>query len=157
VDKKDILIAEETAKGKSQLMIQRETGISQSTISRRLKKPEIREMVENLQAELVQDTAQEVKDAITDLVRGYKNNTCKGKKAEIEKEHGFKCISRIAEMTGMFPTHTTPILLQQNFMQNDAAISEELSVLSRFIQSRLADVLDVTPDEAEPETPVSAS
>jgi hypothetical protein len=152
MDKRDMLIAGETAKGKTQLMIERETGITQPTISRRLKKPEVREMVGRLQCELIQDTAEDVKTAITELVKGYKANACKGRKAEIEKEHGFKCMQRIAEMTGMFPAHTPSILLQQNFNQPDPAISEELSVLSEFIQSRWAkvEVLDVTPDEAEP-------
>jgi hypothetical protein len=149
MNKKDMLIATETAKGKTQLMVEQETGIPQPTVSRRLKKPQVREMVDRLQCELIQDTAEEIKATITDLVKGYKANTCKGKKAAVEKEHGFKCISRIAEMTGMFPSHTPSILLQQNFNQPDPAVSEELSVLSRFIQSRLAEVLDVTPDQAD--------
>ncbi|HAR94612.1 MAG TPA: hypothetical protein DCR97_01395 [Deltaproteobacteria bacterium] len=136
MDARDMLIATETAKGKTQLMIEAETGIPQYSISRRLKKAEVRELVENLQSELIQDTAEDVKTTITGLVKGYKANTCKGRKAEIEKEHGFKCISRIAEMTGMFPSHTPSILVQQNFNQSDSAVSEELHQLKAFLEQR---------------------
>lgn len=105
MNKKDILIATETAKGKTQLMIEAETGIPQPTISRRLKKPETKKPV-NVFSLSLQDTADEVKTVLTNLVREYKTNTGKGRKEEIEKEHAFRCLQRIAEMTGMFPTHT---------------------------------------------------
>lgn len=151
MNERDIIIATERAKGKTQQIIAAETGIPQPAISRHLKKPEVREMVERLQLELIQDTAEDVKVAITELVKGYKTNACKGKKATVEKEHAFKAIQRIGEMMGIFPSHTPSILIQQSFNRPDQAIAEELSVLSRFIQSRMAEVedLEVTPEEAE--------
>ena len=75
-----------------------------------------------------------------------KANTCKGKKREIEKEHAFKCLQRIAEMTGMFPSHTPSILIQQIFNQPDPSETEELRQLKAFLDQQWdSAVIDANP------------
>ncbi|HLA26363.1 MAG TPA: hypothetical protein VJZ49_00550 [Syntrophales bacterium] len=52
MDTKDIVIASAAAQGMNQEMIEAKTGIPQSTVSRRLNKPEIKKLIERIQQEL---------------------------------------------------------------------------------------------------------
>lgn len=126
----DIKIAAERANGETMQKIANKNGCDVSTISRKLQKPEIKALVERVQSQVVEETAQTVADNLIHLIRNYKSQSCESKASEIEKAHGFKATERIAEAIGILPSHTPSIIINRLNQQNVSISADVLDILA---------------------------
>jgi hypothetical protein len=76
------------------------------------------------------------------------------KKSEIEKEHGFKCLTKMAETMGIFPTHTqSSVMINILNQQLVPEVTKEVHGLQAFIDGQWAEVLtDDLSDNKDAET-----
>ena len=151
---KDLAIAVTASQGLTQEEIAAKIGTSQTTVSRRLKQPEVKELIEEIQIALIEDTAGKTKEVIGNLINRYESNACLDKKSEIEKEHGFKCLTKMAETMGIFPSHTqSSVMINVLNQQIVPEATEELRQIEPFLQHQWQSaVTDVTLDNGVDET-----
>ncbi len=133
---KDLAIAVTASHGLTQEEIAAKVGISQTTVSRRLKRPEVKALIEEIQITLIEATAEKTKEIISNLINRYESNACLDKKSEIEKEHGFKCLTKMAETMGIFPAHTQSSVMINILNQQIApAVTKEIQAIGYTIAS----------------------
>ena len=164
----DIQLAEQRAEGLPLHEIARQNGFHESTASRKLQKPEIKALVERIQAELIKTSIPQAAENIRHAVEQYKPQAAlpTNQRDSQLREHGFKASQRLLESVGILPSHTPSVLIQQIFNQNDPQIGQELGQLKEFLLSRYGPddhngdlVIDVQPQdmvsEVKPTTPIT--
>jgi DNA-binding transcriptional regulator LsrR (DeoR family) len=68
---KDLAIAVTAAQGLTQEDIAAKIGMSQTTVSRRLKRPEVKSLIEEIQIALTESTAEKTKEIIANFINSY--------------------------------------------------------------------------------------
>ena len=175
----DIQLAEQRAAGQTLENIGNLNNLPLTTTHRRLQRPEVKALIERIQAELIETSVPIAADNIKHAVEKYKEPATtitvtdkKGNTKELPyvdeqlREHGFKASQRLLESVGILPSHTPSVLIQQIFNQNDPQIGQELGQLKEFLLSRYGPddhngdlVIDVQPQdmvsEVKPTTPIT--
>jgi len=137
--KDDLKMAELRAAGESLEKIGKATGVPLTTTARRLGRPEMRAVVEAIQAELIAETVPQAADNIRHAVMSYKE---KDSDAQL-RDHGYKASQRVLEAVGVLASHTPSVLVQQIYNAADAETSQDLHDISAFLRARYEDVIDV--------------
>lgn len=140
-----LTIAQQRAAGATQQEIADQLGCNNGTVSRRLAKPEVRALIERLQAEVIEQAVPQAVDNIRYSVEQYRST----EDAQL-REHGYKASSRMLEMAGIWPSHTPSTLIQQIYNDNSTTITAELGQLQAFIRHQWGNqddpqVIDVAP------------
>ena len=89
------------------------TGLHPATVYRKRTQSGLKDLIEEAQQQIIQDNIAQVAQTVTRLVHSYDDNKCMDDGSKLEKQHGFKVIAKLAEATGIFPSHT-----QATFVQN---------------------------------------
>ncbi len=125
-------------------------GVSDSTATRRLQKPQMKALVERLHTELIDSSLAQSRDNIRHAINVYRTTP---KDDPQLREHGWKASNKMLESVGIFPSHTPSVLIQNIFNEGDTVtVSAELSQLGEFLRDRwsgacpdVPDVVDITP------------
>lgn len=126
ITKLDIKAAREYAKGSPPREVARKLGISARAASSKIKKPELRSLLEHIQKRTIERSAQLAADNIIHVISTYKDNNCSSNKKRIEKTHGFRASERIAESIGVFPSRVESPVVLQILNQGNLVISPEI-------------------------------
>ena len=164
----DIQLAEQRAAGQTLENIGNLNNLPLTTTHRRLQRPEVKALIERIQAELIETSVPIAADNIRHAVEQYKPQADlpSDQRDSQLREHGFKASQRLLESVGILPSHTPSVLIQQIFNQNDPQIGQELGQLKEFLLSRYGPddhngdlVIDVQPQdmvsEVKPTTPIT--
>jgi phage terminase small subunit len=122
-------------------------GVHESTISRKLSKPEVKAYLEELQARLVSKTLSKAVDNIHEVVEGYKTAPDESKRCE----HGFKASLRLMESTGLLTSNQQSIYIQQIYNDNRTEMPEIVKELFNRVTAApqtnlLDDAIDIIPE-----------
>ena len=109
------------AQGKSQMETAKETRVSVSTISRLVKKPDIRELIEEQRERLSSGLPQAAANVLS-LINGMQSAT-----DTRSKELGYKASSDLLKSFGLFPSATPSIAVTQIYNESAVIVSPELA------------------------------
>ena len=109
------------AQGKSQMETAKETRVSVSTISRLVKKPDIRELIEDQRERLSSGLPQAAANVLS-LINGMESAP-----DTRSKELGYKASSDLLKSFGLFPSATPSIAVTQIYNENAVIVSPELA------------------------------
>ena len=138
----DILqIADERMNGSTLQEIASKEGCHESTISRKLSKPEVKAYLDRLQSHLIEKTLPIAADNIHHCIESYKT---KDKEDSQAREHGFKASLKVMESAGLLPGNQQSIYIQQVYNDNRSEMPDIVKDLfNRVTGSKQANLLDV--------------
>ena len=141
-------IADERIQGATLQEISSVRGLHESTISKKLSKPEVKAYLDKLQSELIAKTLPQAVDNIHQAIEGYKTAPDESKKCE----HGFKASLRLMESAGLLTSNQQSIYIQQIYNDNRTEMPDIVKELfSRVTGASQINLLDNAID-IEPET-----
>ena len=149
----DMQIAEERVQGLTLQEISSPRGLHESTISKKLSKPELQNYLDKLQIELINNTLPIAAENIHHAINKYKSGatikalTKDGQEIELPdsqlRDHGFKASLRVLESTGLLNSHAPSVIFQQIINDNSQHI--HLEEASKTALSHLG-VIDIDPE-----------
>ena len=116
----DEYIAAKTVEGESKAQIARELGLSPLTVSKRLQRKHVAELVENLRNGLVTTTLPSAVVNVKKVIEEYADSHATdelGKMPEAlhqRREHGFKASIEVMKGAGLLPSNGGNVYVQQN-------------------------------------------
>ncbi|MDD5722640.1 MAG: hypothetical protein PHY29_02745 [Syntrophales bacterium] len=157
----DAQIISSTAHGYASREVARQTGVSPSTVQRRLRAPEIRAAVERLHDELMSTSLAEAANNIKHMIHSYQEpglhvikRARDGSTTEMQvfdeqlREHGFRASMEMLRSVGILPSQGTAILIQNIYNDNRTeAIPPEITTLLGRQQMVSQPVIDVEYEE----------
>ena len=156
----DIAIATQRAAGATLRQIEASgIGVSDATASRRLSRPELRDLVEQIQQRTIAQALPQAADNITHAISSYRaprtvqatlpdGSTDIIPNPDVDaqlREHGYKASLEILRATGILPSHTPSVLIQQIFhAEGDIHLDSAASTAMQHLG-----VIDISPVEGE--------
>lgn len=136
ITEQDIRIAEQRAAGATLQQLATTNGFAdRSGPFKRLQHPEIKAMVEAIQADLIATSIPQAADNIRHAVDQYRPQAAlpADQRDTQLREHGFKASQRLLESIGILPTHTQSIVFQQLIQGNQITLGADITqVLSQL-------------------------
>lgn len=99
------------------------TGLDPSTVYRKRTKSGLKDVIEAAQQQIIRENITQVAQIVTRLVHSYDNNRCMDDGSKLEKQHAWKSIEKLAEATGIFPSHTQSVLIQNIYNDHRTELS----------------------------------
>ena len=124
-------IVDERVNGATLQEISTPRGIHESTVSKRLSRPEVKAHLERLQSSLIEKTLHLAVDNIHQVVDGYRTAPDESKKCE----HGFKASIRLMESAGLLTSQQQSIYIQQIYNDNRTEIPDIVKELFQRVTS----------------------
>jgi DNA-binding Xre family transcriptional regulator len=131
---RDRTIAAERLKGKTYRELSEQFGLSKSSLHHILSDDEMRDVIETGTRE------------ITGLIPKAVGNYEKLLDSTDEKVR-LKASQDVLQTTGIMPSHTQSNIMVNILNKTDIIITKELEQLSKFLQSRLEDVIDIVEED----------
>lgn len=124
-------IADERMNGATLQEIASKEGVHESTISRKLSKPEVKAYLDRLQSNLIEKTLPIAADNIHHCIESYKTKDQDSQ----AREHGFKASLKVMESAGLLPGNQQSIYIQQIYNDNRTETPDIVRELfSRVVQ-----------------------
>lgn len=133
-------VAAHLAAGGTQKAIANQLGVDPATTCRIANKPATKELINQIHNDIIAQALAPAKDGIIKLIQDYYKPydteldpvTGQQKKTALSlqrKDHGFKAINRLLESVGVFPSHSTSVLIQQIFASGSFDVPEVVKQL----------------------------
>lgn len=107
-------IADERMNGATLQEIASKEGVHESTISRKLSRPEVKAYLESIHQRIITEGISKATENLIHAVNSYKS-----KNADHQlKEHGFKASIKLMEASGLLPGQQTNVYVQQIYNDN---------------------------------------
>ena len=133
-------IADERMNGATLQEIASKEGVHESTISRKLSRPEVKAYLDRLQSNLIEKTLPIAADNIHRCIESYKT---KDKEDSQAREHGFKASLKVMESAGLLPGNQQSIYIQQVYNDNRSEMPDIVKDLfNRVTGSSKANLLN---------------
>lgn len=107
------------------------TGLHPSTVYRKRTKPGIKDLIESVQLQAIQDNITHVANNISYLIQSYITNDCSTPKARDEKRHAWDATTKLAESVGIFPAGTQNLFIQNIYNDHRTELSPVVADLLR--------------------------
>jgi DNA-binding Lrp family transcriptional regulator len=136
IRKSDMEWAKERVGGATLMEIAERAGVDESTVSRRLKREDVAEYMEELKLSLIDSSLGKAHDNVRYVVENYQRST----DWQI-RDHGYKASMELLRAAGTLPSNAPTLVVN-----NNTFISPIVNEIIRDY-SAPKDVLDITPEE----------